>query len=61
MMVGPYTSRLIDILNNNKAHATFFMLGKIYLYIKMQLRKLMIIKWKLGIIHTIIKTLKDKN
>lgn len=25
---GPYTSRLIDILNNNKAHATFFMLGK---------------------------------
>ena len=25
---GAYTSRLIDILNNNKAHATFFMLGK---------------------------------
>lgn len=25
---GPYTSRLIDILNNNKSHATFFMLGK---------------------------------
>lgn len=25
---GPYTSRLIDILNNNKVHATFFMLGK---------------------------------
>lgn len=25
---GPYTSRLIDILNNNKAKSTFFMLGK---------------------------------
>ncbi len=25
---GPYTSRLIDILNDNKAKSTFFMLGK---------------------------------
>lgn len=25
---GPYTDYLVDILNNNKAHATFFMLGK---------------------------------
>ena len=25
---GPYTSRLVDILNDNKARATFFMLGK---------------------------------
>lgn len=24
---GSYTSRLVDILNNNKAHSTFFMLG----------------------------------
>ena len=25
---GPYTNRLVDILNDNKAHATFFMIGK---------------------------------
>ena len=25
---GPYTDYLVDTLNNNKAHATFFMLGK---------------------------------
>lgn len=25
---GPYTERLVEILNNNKVHSTFFMLGK---------------------------------
>ena len=45
---GPYTSRLVDILNDNKARATFFMLGKKLSIYKDEVKKVYDNKMEIG-------------
>ena len=45
---GPYTSRLVDVLNDNKAHATFFMLGKKLSIYKDEVKKVYDSKMEIG-------------
>ena len=45
---GPYTSRLVDILNDNKARATFFMLGKKLSLYKDEVKKVYDNKMEIG-------------